>query len=147
MYRKMPPKARPPKHLLGEPSLGPYIVVRQDTHNSVVLRDPQSDKLVDNGAYIPMEQILAAPKRNSIRFETGDGGRSIGQMVLGEGMKVPPLVKASGWKPSRRKGWNRLTKGQYVAYQESSSRELSIAYVLRNDTQAEIVEAQRCRTT
>ena len=31
VFRKMPPKARPAKHLLGEPSSGPYIVAGQST--------------------------------------------------------------------------------------------------------------------
>eukprot|EP00973_Karenia_brevis_P007486 1013108-Karenia_brevis.AAC.1 len=30
VFRRMPPKARPPKHLLGVPSMGPYVVVRQN---------------------------------------------------------------------------------------------------------------------
>ena len=33
-------KARPAKHLLGEPSSGPYVVVQQTTFSSVQLRDP-----------------------------------------------------------------------------------------------------------
>ena len=29
VFRRMPAKARPPKHLLGEPSAGPYVVADQ----------------------------------------------------------------------------------------------------------------------
>eukprot|EP00973_Karenia_brevis_P063968 8890067-Karenia_brevis.AAC.1 len=35
VFRRMPPKARAPKHLLGVPSMGPYVVVRQNTFSSV----------------------------------------------------------------------------------------------------------------
>ena len=38
VFRKMRSKARPAKHLLGAPSAGPYVVVRQSTYNSAQLR-------------------------------------------------------------------------------------------------------------
>ena len=69
VFRRMPAKARPPKHLLGEPSKGPYVVVRQATFSSVVLRDPATGELVDEGANIPLEQILVGPRRSLLRFE------------------------------------------------------------------------------
>eukprot|EP00973_Karenia_brevis_P091831 12409363-Karenia_brevis.AAC.1 len=69
VFRRMPPKATAPKHLLGVPSMGPYVVVRQNTFSSVVLKDPATGLMVDNGADIPLEQILAGPKRGQLQFE------------------------------------------------------------------------------
>ena len=63
VFRRMPAKARAPKHLLGEPSRGPYVVVSQSTVNSAKLRDPATGQLVDKGADIPLEQILAGPRQ------------------------------------------------------------------------------------
>lgn len=40
VFRKMPAKARPAKHLLGEPSAGPYVAVGQETYSSVKLKAP-----------------------------------------------------------------------------------------------------------
>ena len=79
VFRRMPGKARPAKHLLGEPSAGPYIVVRQNTLNSVVLEDPATKQLVDHGANVPLEQILTGPRRSVLEFEQSTGARSIGQ--------------------------------------------------------------------
>ena len=46
----------------GEPSQGPYVVVGQSTPNSVRLKDPATDQMVDGGVDIPLEQILAGPR-------------------------------------------------------------------------------------
>ena len=102
---------------------------------------------VDNGADIPLEQILAGPRRGLLQFEKSEGDRSIGQMVTGDGTdNLPPRVRATGWKAGKTKGWRGLTKGQYVAYQPDASRELSVAFVLRNNTAVGSVEAQSCRS-
>ena len=77
VFRRMPGKARPAKHLLGEPSAGPYVVVRQATFNSVQLKDPANGQWVDGGADIPLEQILAGPRRGLLEFESSQGDRSI----------------------------------------------------------------------
>ena len=61
VFRRMPTFARPGKHLMAEPSSGPYIVVDQKTLSSVVLMDPKTQELVDQGADIPLDQILAGP--------------------------------------------------------------------------------------
>ena len=58
VFRRMPWKARPAKHLLGEPSRGPYEVVQQNALNSAKLKDPATGKMVDDGADIPLEQLL-----------------------------------------------------------------------------------------
>ena len=108
VYRKMPMKARPPKHLLGPPSSGPYEVVSQRTPNSAKLRDLATKELVDGGNDIPMEHILLAPRRSQVRWERAeDSKRSIGEMMREErGREVPEGVAMSGWKqPNQKVGW------------------------------------------
>jgi hypothetical protein len=148
VFRRMPWKARPAKHLLGEPSAGPYVVVRQSTFNSVKLKDPQTGDWVDGGVDIPLEQILAGPRRGNLAFEQVLGDRSVGQMIAGASdTSLPPEVKATGWKPSVTKGWKGLTKGQVVAYRSDASRELSVAVVHYNDRANQSVEVHNCRST
>ncbi len=48
VYRKKPAFARPPKQFLADPTSGPYEVVTQKTTSSVVLKDPDTGKLVDD---------------------------------------------------------------------------------------------------
>ena len=148
VFRRMPPKARPGKHLLGEPSAGPYVVVNQSTFSSARLKDLATGEWIDGGADIPLEQILAGPKRGLLKFETSGGDRSIGQMIGGTGQDgLPVEVKATGWKPGKKKGWAGLVKGQIITYQSDKSRELSVAVVLHNDKNNQRVEAHSCRST
>ena len=56
------------------------------------------------------------------------------------------MVKATGWKPGKKKGWKGLTKGHFVVYQSDTSKELSVAAILFNDKSNQCVEAHRCRT-
>ena len=148
VFRKMPPKARPPKHLLGEPSMGPYVVVSQSTFNSARLKDPATGKFVEGGEDIPLEQILAGPRRGLLKFESSpEEGRSVGQMIDGSGLEnLPAGVKATGWKPSKTKGWRGLRRGQFIAYRSDNSRELSVAMVLYNDKDSQSVNAHSCRS-
>ena len=135
VFRRMPGKARPAKHLLGEPSAGPYVVVRQATFSSVQLRNPATGEMVDKGGNIPLEQILAGPRRGLLEFECDSGERSVGQMISGSGgpEALPPEVRATGWKPGKKKGWSGLTRGQVVAYRPDASRELKVGVVHYND--------------
>ena len=142
VFRRMPMKARLGKHLLGEPSSGPYVVVAQNTFSSAKLKDPATGEMVDQGADIPLEQILVGPRRSQLKFEVSDGtsGRSIGQMLgnvsssatcgtdastAGTEARLPPQVVATGWKPGKKNGWQNLAKGQVIAYRGDSSREVS----------------------
>ena len=79
--------ARPPKHLLGDPVQGPYLVKQQNTLSSVVLFDPATNSLVDHGANIPLDQILAGPKRAKLSFPDDSDVRSYGQMLRREGAR------------------------------------------------------------
>ncbi len=111
--------------------------------------DPATGEMVDKGAHIPMEQILCGPKRGTLEFEQSREDRSIGQMVGGADRPEgpPPEVKATGWKASKRKGWTSLRRGQVVAYQSGVGKELSVGYVLYNDTENDSVELHQCRST
>ena len=110
--------------------------------------DASTGEWIDGGADIPLEQILAAPRRGTLTFEADDpeGDRSIGQMMRGSLPGMPPLVKASGWKANKSHGWKGLNKGQIVAYQGGGSRKLQIAGVMYNDRANQRVEAHSYRS-
>ncbi len=59
---------------------------------------------------------------------------------------LPDEVKAAGWKPSQKRGWNGLAKGQYVAYRQDAGRDLKIGLVLHNDRAEQVVELHTCST-
>lgn len=127
-------KARPAKSLLSEPSSGPYVVVSQTTISSAKFKDPATELSVDGRADIPLEQILAGPRRGLLKFESSEGDASTGQMETANMRDgFPHQVKASGWTPSTQKGWKSLITSQVAAYRPDVPRELSIAYVLYND--------------
>ena len=89
VFRRMPSAARPAKHLLAEPSSGPYLVDSQQSLSSVVLRDPVTNTLVDGGVNIPLDQILAGPYRNLVKFGDRSGDvRGVGEMLRRE--HAPP---------------------------------------------------------
>ena len=78
---------------MAEPSLGPYVVEAQKSFSSLALKDPETGELVDKGANIPMDQILAGPYRSILSFkgspgDSDDDVRGIGQMLRREG--APP---------------------------------------------------------
>ncbi len=80
-------------------------MVRQSTYNSVQLKNPANGLMVDEGVDIPLEQILASPKRGRLSFETSIGDRSIGQMISGQTADgLPKEVQAIGYKSGVRKG-------------------------------------------
>eukprot|EP00973_Karenia_brevis_P095683 12428603-Karenia_brevis.AAC.1 len=65
--------------------------------------------MVDKGGDIPLEQILAGPCRGQLQFEQCQApNRSVGQMILGTETDIPHEVKATGWKPGKKKGWTGL---------------------------------------
>jgi hypothetical protein len=59
----MPPKGRPANQLLGELSAGAWVVVSQSAFNSAKLKDSATGQWVDGSVDIPLERILAGPRR------------------------------------------------------------------------------------
>ena len=55
-------------------------------------------------------------------------------------------MRATGWKPGKRKGWKGLTKGHVVAYRPDASRDLAVAVVHFNDKAAGTVEVHNCKS-
>ncbi len=141
VFRKKPSVARPPKQLLAEPAAGPYQVVEQRTLSSVVLRDPATGALVDEGANIPLDQILAGPRRALVRLDRDSDVRGIGSMVRQEGLDAG-YAKV----PGKRTGWGGLAPGAMVAYQTTpqgpSSRQVTVGKVLTNDRPGQYVLVQ-----
>ena len=90
-----------------------YEVVGQNTTSSVVLKDPETGELVDEGMNIPVEQILAGPRRPALRISEESDLRSVGAMIRGEGTTDGQV------RPGKRAGWGNLAVGAYVAYQTS----------------------------
>ena len=124
VFRKLPLAARINKHLFPAPSAGPYEVVRQERRTSVTLKDPKTGAPVDNGAAIPLDQILAGPQRAKLEWAPSDDddspGRAYSEMVAGEGLPDP--LKTSGFPAGKTKGWGPLAPGAFVAYQTCCSR-------------------------
>ena len=101
--------------------------------------DPKTQELVDQGADIPLDQILAGPYRSTLKFEDHPDGdvRGIGGMLRREGAPPEgPVVPHRGVATGHRKGWTGLSQGAYVAYQVASdgaaARELMVGKVLKN---------------
>ena len=142
VFRRLPAIARPAKHPMSEPSSGPYIGVDQRSLSSAVLMDPHTGQLLNGGASIPMDQLLAGPRRSKVEFKPDEESdvRSLGQMLRREGGAPPAPPLAGGLKgvaASRRRGWTGLGRGSYVANRVGPSRgplckELIVGKVLRN---------------
>ena len=138
VFRTVPKGPRLPKHLLPEPSKGPYVVSSQPTTTSVVLRGVESDESVDGGAAIPLDQILAGPWRARMDFDPDSEVRVVGVMLRREGAFAGVGTMHSGFKAGRRTGWGPLHMGSYVAYQTVNqgpeSRQLTVGKVFINNS-------------
>ncbi len=141
VFKKLPKGARLPKHTFPPPSTGPYKVESQPTSTSVRLRDANTGALVDKGAYIPLDQILAGPARANLKFEEDSEVRGIAQMLAG-GQK--PTTEQS----NRTSGFGSVAPGAYVAYQTidtgPKAKELTIGKVLVNNRVEQTMSVQPC---
>ena len=130
VFRRMPNKARTPKHLLGDPSNGPYVVVSHLTNSSVALKDPGTGLLLDEGRGIPLDQILAGPRRSRLVFGEESDVRAWSDMAAGAGAGVGPRMA------TKKSGWLHLAKGAHGAFQVRAAgpeaRNLRIGRVLEN---------------
>ena len=104
----------------------------QPSQHSVILKDPETGALVDHGAFIPLDQILAGTRRSHLSFTEDSEVRPISQMLGVD------RTSQGGIDPtSRREGWGGLARGQRIAYRGFSSgehaRELTVGRVLVGD--------------
>ncbi len=95
---------------------------------------------MDEGANIPVEQILAGPRRPPLKFASDSEVRSVGAMVRGdEGVRA-------GVKPGKRAGWGSLAPAAYFVYQTApngpESKKLTVGKVVSNDRQAQTIMVQ-----
>jgi len=81
VFRKLPRIARVSKHLFSSPCSGPYIVVSQPTTTSLILMDPTTQQMVDKGRSIPLDQIVAGPRRARLEFEAENEIRPYSDML------------------------------------------------------------------
>lgn len=102
MCRRMPRFDRPRKHLLGEPSRGPHIVTDKHSLSNAMLLHPATNTLVDGGANVPLDQLLANPLRSKLEFEPD--GRSEARNMAD--MLRPGVARSQGQAlgPLERKG-------------------------------------------
>ena len=117
VFRRMPKGHRLPKGLFPPPSRGPYTVVSQPDKFNLVLKNPSTGELVDNGKCIPLDQILSGPRRARLRFadEGSAGVRSVSQLI--EGSRDASGDLTSGHLAGRRTGFQDLSRGAMIAYQ------------------------------
>ena len=81
VFRKLPHTARPPKHRFPPPTFSPYMVESQPDPFNLILREPQSQSLVDHGARIPLNQIMAGSRRARLHFEQENDLHSVPEMI------------------------------------------------------------------
>ena len=155
VFRQLPKPARVGKNQFLSPVLGPYTVERQPTLTSLILRDARQDKLVGDGALIPLDQIIAGPRRTRLEFAKNSDTRPFSQMIdptrsREVGAPHPEDRPRSGQYVGRTKGWGPLAAGAEVAYQTITTgnrqRELSIGRVLTNNREEQTVIVQPMRS-
>ena len=115
VFRRMPRNSRLPKHLFPPPSRGPYKVHSQPDQFNLILKDPERDNLLDGGAKIPLDQILAGPRRARLEFADEADFRPISKLI--EGTRDATGALSSGYLAGKRVGWGPLATGAMVAYQ------------------------------
>ena len=145
VFRRMPRGAKMPKHLFPPPSRGPYVADSQPDRFNLIWRDPETNQLVDKGARIPMDQIIAGPRRARLQFAAETDARPMSQLIEGS-QYGPGVKKPSGKLAGRRVGWGPLARGAMVAYhvcfQGPKSKNLQIGRVLVNDRDRQTVMLQ-----
>ena len=111
----------------------------------MVLRDSATGELVDGGKNIPLDQVLAGPRRAQVHFEPDSDVRSLGEMLAGDPNAAMPAMR-SGHKAGKRAGWGPLAPGAMVAYQTvlggPQARQLTVGKVLVNHREGQILSVQ-----
>jgi hypothetical protein len=75
VFRRRHLAAAPPKSRFQPRAEGPYVVLAQPSHFHVVLSDPATGEAVDDGAWVPVDQVVAFPRRRPLLFQKGGGCR------------------------------------------------------------------------
>merc|ERR1712185_356997 len=104
----MPKSSRLPKSLFPPPSRGPYVVDSQPNQFNLILRDPETDQLVDKGAQIPLDQIVVGNHRARLQFADDEEGDVRPMSVLLDGNRDARGDLSFGYLAGRRKGWGPL---------------------------------------
>jgi hypothetical protein len=78
VFRRKPPAAAPPKSRFQPRAEGPYIVLAQPSDFHVVLGDPTTRETIDGGTWVPVDQVVAFPRRRPLVFENGGGVAGLG---------------------------------------------------------------------
>jgi hypothetical protein len=151
VFRRLPAPARLGKHLFPDPSAGPYAVVRQPTNTSFVLANPATGQLIENGANIPMDQVISGPSRAKLEFppEEDSEQRPLSQMLSGVPGPESPVATRQALATGRNKGWSALTLGSVVVYQTKlngpAARQLQVGRVIVNLRDEKMVTLQPYR--
>ena len=144
VFRRMPRPSRLPKHLLPPPSRGPFKVHSQPDPYNLILKEPDKDVLVDGGAKIPLDQILAGPSRARLEFADESDLRPYSELI--EGTRNASGTLSSGYRAGVRGGWGPLATGDMVAYRTKfngpDAKLVSVGRVLVNERDRMVVDIQ-----
>ena len=116
-----------------------------DKYN-LILKNPETGELVDNGVRIPLNQILAGPRRAKLAFAVKDESdvRPLSQML--ESTRTASGDFTKEYLAGRRRGWGTLAKGSMVAYQTAltgaKAKDVSIGHILVNERDRQTVMLQ-----
>ena len=94
------------------------MVHQQPTSTSLILKDPETGLLVDGGALIPLDQILAGPRRARLAFARDEDSevRPFCNMIADADVpRATGTPLRSGCQAGRRRGWGSLAPGAMVA--------------------------------
>ena len=88
---------------------------------------------------IPLDQLLAGPRRTKLAFDKEPGEiRGTGMMLRNEG--APPVSCGAGALlrgAGPKKGWGSVTAGSHVAFRTAAGapkrKELTVARVIKNE--------------
>ena len=142
----MPKGSRLPKHMFPPPNRGPYTVHGQPDQYNLILKGPSTGELVDEGRKIPLDQILAGPRRSRLYWADVDDSDVRPMSKLLDGNRNASAELTREFYAGRRRGWGPLPPGSMVAYQTipngPQSQELTIGRVLVNDRERLLVILQ-----
>jgi len=128
VFLRKPPAAAPPKSRFQPRAEGPYIVLAQPSDFHVVLGDPTTREAIDGGAWVPVDQVVAFPRRRPLSFERG-GLPGWGQSPVSAEQAESPHGLANS-----NRGWANIGPGGIVAYQvgDLSDRRVAVGKVFEN---------------